>query len=85
MLKYGDTSNYKYKLEEDELKWLVSQTNRSVAQTQFLYNLVDGDFEKLKQLEEKLKNCFVSYCPGDKETLQKVLNMVSKSDRFKLC
>jgi hypothetical protein len=83
-LKYGDTQNYKWKLEENKLKWLVEKTNRSLSQTQFLYNLVDGDFEMLKKLEEQLKNCFVSYCPDNLDELTTVMNMKPKSNKFKL-
>jgi hypothetical protein len=38
----------------------------------------------LKELEVRLKNCFVSYCPGDKESVEEVMGMTPKSDYFKL-
>jgi hypothetical protein len=45
---------------------------------------VDGDFEKLKQLEMKIKNCHCFYCPGDVEEVEKLLNMKTDDDWFKL-
>ena len=50
-------------------------TNRSVNQTKFLLELLDGDVNKLVYLEFKLKNNHLSYCPGDKEEVERVLNM----------
>ena len=64
-----------YKLDKEQLDFLTKRTNRSVNQTQFLYQLVDGDFEKLKQLEMQLKNCFCFFCPADKESVEEVMNM----------
>jgi len=63
----------KYKLDEERLNWLTELTNRSKGQTQFLFNLLEGDFEKLKQLEMKLKNCLCNYCPSDLEEVEKVM------------
>ena len=83
-LKYGDSKTYKYQLDDDKVKSLTSKTNRSKAQTQFLFNLVDGDFDKLKELETQIKNCFVNYCPGSKDEVVKLLNMKPKSNYFKL-
>jgi hypothetical protein len=62
------------KKEKDIFDRLSDATNRSLDQTKFLLNLVDGDFLKLIELEEKLKNNFQP-TPGDKETAQKVLDM----------
>jgi len=64
-----------YTLEEDKLNWLTDRTNRSKGQTQFLFNLVAGDFEKLKQLEIRIMNCFYFSCPNDKEEVEKIMNM----------
>jgi hypothetical protein len=74
----------KYELEKDKLDWLTSKTTRSNAQTQFLFNLVDGDFEKLKELETQIKNCMLGYCPGDKEEIVTVMNMKWKTNSFNL-
>ncbi len=83
-LKYGHKETYKYELDKDRLNWLTDRTNRSNGQTHFLFQLVDGDFEKLKQLEMKIKNCFYSACPDDKENVEEVMNMRSKSEWFSL-
>lgn len=77
ILKYGQTETYKYRLTKEQLDWITNQTNRSNGQTQFLFQLVDGDFEKLKQLELQIKNCFYS-CPGDKEEVEKLMKIVPK-------
>ncbi len=59
-------------------------TNRSKAQTNFLFDLCDGDFQKLVMLEEKIKNNFLSYCPGDKEEVEKILAIEDESGWFNL-
>ena len=50
-------------------------TNRSANQTEFLYELCNYYLDTLVELEEKLANNFVGYCPGDKETVEMVLLM----------
>jgi len=74
----------KHSLDLERLNWLTDRTNRSNNQTQFLFDLVDGDFEKLKTLETQIKNCFLFYCPGDKDEVDKVLKMEPKDDSFSL-
>lgn len=74
-LKYGDSKTYKYELDKQRLDELTSVTNRSDGQTQFLFQLVDGDFRKLMLLESKIKTNHVGYCPGDKEEVEKILNL----------
>jgi len=58
-----------------KLDKLSNVTNRSYNQTSFLFELLDKDFDKLVSLEQKIKNNFVMYCPGDKEECEKVLAM----------
>jgi hypothetical protein len=72
-LEYGKKDTYKHELDKERLNQLTNATNRSNAQTQFLFQLCDGDFEKLKLLEYKLKNscCFV--CPDTKEEVDEIL------------
>lgn len=62
-------------LDKKEMDWLTDQTGRHSRQTQFLFELVDYDFEKLKALESQLKNCFLFSCPGDKEEVERILNL----------
>ena len=69
----------KYQLDKETLDMFSAKVNRSKNQTQFLFNLVEGDFEKLKQLEMQLYNCFVCSCPGDKEEVEEVMKMVPKN------
>lgn len=83
-LKYGKTKTYKYELDKERLEWLTDRTNRSKGQTQFLFQLVDGDFEKLKQVEVQIKNCFYSACPSDKDELNRLMTTQPKSDYFSL-
>jgi hypothetical protein len=81
-LKYGNTKSYKYTLNDDLLNFITSKTFRSKNQTIFLFQLVDGDFEKLKQLEMTIKNCH-TYTPGSKEDVEKVFKMKPKREWFK--
>jgi hypothetical protein len=60
---------------DELLENLTDVTNRSVNQTKFLLDLVDGDFDQLVALEYKVKNNHLSYCPGDKEEVKNVLSM----------
>jgi hypothetical protein len=63
----------KMKQEDILLDRLSNTTNRSLAQTRFLFDLLSGDIIKLIKLEENIKNLFISYCPGDKKTCNKIL------------
>ena len=83
-LKYGNTKTYKYELDKERLNWLTDKTNRSNSQTLFLFQLVDGDFEKLKEVEMQIKNCFYFACPSDKDELNKLMSMQQKSTYFSL-
>jgi hypothetical protein len=83
-VKYAKTEEYKYKIDDEKLKWITSKTNRSNGQTNFLFQLVDGDFEKLKKLEEQIKNCFYFVCPTNKETVDEIFKMKPKNKYFQL-
>jgi hypothetical protein len=65
----------KYEMEKGLLERFTDATNRSKGQTSFLYDLLEGNFEKLVELEEKLKNNHCSYCPADRGEVEKVLAM----------
>ena len=71
-------------MNNDLLDDFTNVTNRSKGQTNFLYDLCDGDFQKLVRLEEKIRNNFLSYCPDDKEEVEKILAMDDESDWFNL-
>ena len=83
-LKYGNTKTYRYELNKERLNCLTDKTGRSNGQTQFLFQLVDGDFEKLKEVEVQIKNCFYFACPSDKDELNKLMSMRPKSTYFSL-
>ena len=71
-----------HKLDNRKLDWITNKTNRSKGQTQQLFNLVDGDFDQLMDLEKQIKNCFVFYAPDSKEEIEKIMHMVPKTDMF---
>jgi len=81
---YGNTSTYIYEMEQDQLEELIKKTNRSRGQTLFLFQLVDGDFEKLKDLESKIKNSLYICCPGDKDEVDKILSTKCENKWFNL-
>lgn len=72
------------KLDTNLMEELTNKTNRSRNQTQFLFELCDFNFEKLVELERKLKNNFVMYVPGDKDEVSRVLSLGEGKDWFKL-
>ena len=71
-------------MEPDIMVCFINKTKRSKGQTNYLFDLCDGDFQKLVKLEEKIKNNFIGYCPSSKEEIEKILNMVDESGWFNL-
>jgi len=63
---------------------LINVTNRSKWQTLFLLELLNDDLFKLLELEEKIKNNFIGYCPSDKEECNKILSMSNGSNWYNL-
>jgi len=61
------------KLDDHRMKWLTDRTNRHPRQTQMLFELVEGDFDRLLMLEYCIKVKFIPYCPGDKEEVSNIL------------
>lgn len=56
-------------------------TNRSRGQTQEILNLVDGDWDKVREIEKRIKGHHLFYSPGSKEECEKILAMPEpKSD-----
>ena len=74
--------DFTYKLDEKTFEDLNKFTWRSNNQTNLLYNLVDGNTEKLKDLEVQIKNCYVGYCPDSKKEIEEIMCLVPKSIRF---
>lgn len=82
---YGRTNTYPFEpMDKKILEYVSTKVNRSVGQCEFLFQMVNGDYSKYRKLEENLKNCFLDYCPSTYEEVEKVLNMVSKSNYFSL-
>lgn len=73
------TTSLLEKLGKQMVEVLTNRTNRSKGQTLFLLELLGGDYNKLLELEEHLKNNFCYYCPSDLEEVEKVLSM--KNDK----
>lgn len=71
-------------LDSNLLDSLTTATNRSKGQTLFLLELLDNDLEKLILLEEKIKNNFIFYCPGDKEECERILSLNEEKKWFEL-
>jgi hypothetical protein len=61
----------KYEMTKEQLEYVVKKYNRAKHQVKMLFHLVNGDYEKLIRLEEKLTKLF--YCPADKRTVNKIL------------
>jgi hypothetical protein len=69
-------AHLKDKPDHDLLLDALSDTvHRGYSQLKELYELCDYDLDKLMELERKLKSNFLSYCPGDKEEVEKCLAM----------
>lgn len=66
--------NNTYVLDNERLNALTSFSNRSNGQTQFLFQLLEGDYDKLALLERKIKETFCSYCPDTKDEVEKILS-----------
>jgi len=81
---YGNTSTYQYEMDQIELEELIKKTNRSRGQTLFLYQLVDGNYKKLKELETKIKNTLYICCPGDKNDVDEILAKKCENSWFNL-
>jgi hypothetical protein len=71
-----------FNLDKDLLEKLTNRTNRSRRQTMFLFELLEGDFNKLLILEEKLKNNHLSFCPDSIDEVNGILNSVNKFEKW---
>jgi hypothetical protein len=64
-----------YLLTDEQLKQL-NQFNRSKGQSNFLYNLLDGDFDELVLLEMIIKANSIFWVPDTREEVDKIFNMI---------
>ncbi len=72
------------KLTINQLNWLTHLTQRSFEQTQFLFELCDGNFLRLCQLEEKIKNIHSTKCPVNKAEIEAILAIENHNNWFNL-
>jgi len=68
-------------MDKEKLEEFIKDTNRSLYQTKFLLELLDEDFQKLVDLEERIENLHLHYCPGDREACEEVLKMELSEDK----
>lgn len=70
-------------MKDEKLDWLSNITKRSYRQTEYLANLTDS-FEELCLLEEKIKNCYICYCPDDRNEVQTILKLEPRRKWFSI-
>ena len=58
-----------------KLNNFTDSTNRSNAQTAELLDMMDGDWNKVREIEKRIKGHNVGYFPGDKEEAERILAM----------
>jgi hypothetical protein len=59
---------------KDIIDTISSIFNRSVHQTNQLLEILDNDYNKLIEVEWRIKNLFIFYCPMGKEECDEILN-----------
>lgn len=72
-LTYGDKNSYKHQITEEQIKTIQKINNRKDHQINWLYQLVNGNFDDLIKLENIIKT--FNYCPGDKKTVKRLLKL----------
>lgn len=81
---YGRSETYRWKLSDEDVNFLTDLTGRGTAQTQFLFQLVGGNFEKLKRLETQMKNCFIAGCPDTVEDVERILALRPTFNKYNM-
>jgi len=71
-VRYG--GKLKLKLTKQQFEKLNKKTMRSEYQTNFLYNLLDGNYDLLCSLEEKIRNHGINYCPSTIEEVKDIID-----------
>lgn len=59
--------------EDPRLLELMKFSNRSKNQTNFLFELLNEDFDLLVKLERKIKEKMIFYCPSTLEEVNLIL------------
>lgn len=59
--------------EDPRLLELMKFSNRSKNQTNFLFELLNEDFDLLVKLERKIKEKMIFYCPSTLEEVSLIL------------
>ena len=62
-------------LSDEQLKILLSITNRSVKQNQMLFQLLNGNFKRLEKLEKQIKKHFIFWVPTTKKEVKKIMSL----------
>jgi len=70
-MSFKPKKELKYKLTDEQLNEVMLINYRKHSQIKMLFQLVDGNYKKLLQLEQKLKSLF--YCPSTKIEVNKIL------------
>lgn len=73
-LLYGKPETYSYVMDDNSLETLSDIFNRKKHQTLFMFQLVDGDINKLWLLEMGIKKRCYAACPDTKEEVAKIMN-----------
>ena len=68
--------------DEEFCEELSRHTLRSKMQTMELFSLVGNDRSFMLELENRLKNCHVHYCPGNEEAVNRVMAIAPQSEWF---
>jgi len=63
---------------------ISTATNRNLNQTKFLFELVGSDFDKLIELEIKIKNTFTGFCPSTTDEVETILKLKNKTNYFNI-
>lgn len=74
-VKYSNRNTYFYSIDKFRLDSIVKTTNRSTTQTEFLFQLVDGDIDRLLLVELFFKNNHINGCPSSKKELKSICNI----------
>lgn len=74
---------FEHELDKETGKRFTRQANRSLRQSNELYSLLNGSLKGLIELELKIKNCFLHWCPSTVEEIESVMKMEPKSTWFK--